>query len=82
MGRKFKRIGIIGKYDSPNLSRPLAQVISFLVRIGYQVIVDSRAAAQLEPGEVRPVDGDEIGGQFAHQHSVRTCIDMFRRCPS
>ena len=45
MGRKFKNVGIIGKYDSPNLSRPLAQVIAFLVRTGYQVVDDDRAVA-------------------------------------
>jgi NAD+ kinase len=61
MGRKFKQIGIIGKYDSPNLSRPLAQVISFLVRIGYQVIVDSRAAVQLEPHTLKTAPLEEIG---------------------
>ncbi len=61
MGRKFKQIGIIGKYDSPNLSRPLAQVISFLIRIGYQVIVDSRAAVQLEPHTLKTAALEEIG---------------------
>ena len=61
MGRKFKQIGIIGKYDSPNLSRPLAQVISFLVRIGYQVVVDSRAAAQIEPHTLKTATLEEIG---------------------
>lgn len=61
MGRKFKQIGIIGKYDSPNLSRPLAQVVAFLVRLGYQVIVDSRAAAQLVPHTLKTAALEEIG---------------------
>jgi NAD+ kinase len=61
MGRKFKIVGIIGKYDSPNLSRPLAQVIAFLVRLGYQVVVDSKAAAQLEPHTLKTAPLDKIG---------------------
>ena len=61
MGRKFKNVGIIGKYDSPNLSRPLAQVIAFLVRLGYQVVVDSKAAAQLEPHTLKTAPLDKIG---------------------
>ena len=61
MGRKFKNVGIIGKYDSPNLSRPLAQVIAFLVRLGYQVVVDSRAAAQLEPHTLKTEPLETIG---------------------
>jgi NAD+ kinase len=61
MGRKFKNVGIIGKYDSPNLSRPLAQVIAFLVRLGYQVVVDSRAAAQLEPHTLKTAPLETIG---------------------
>ena len=61
MGRKFKNVGIIGKYDSPNLSRPLAQVIAFLVRMGYQVIVDDRAAAQLEPHTLKTAPLEKIG---------------------
>ncbi len=61
MGRKFKNVGVIGKYDSPNLSRPLAQVIAFLVRLGYQVIVDSRAAAQLEPHTLKTASLETIG---------------------
>ncbi len=61
MGRKFKNVGVIGKYDSPNLSRPLAQVIAFLVRLDYQVIVDSRAAAQLEPHTLKTAPLETIG---------------------
>lgn len=61
MGRKFKNIGVIGKYDSPNLSRPLAQVIAFLVRLGHKVVVDDRAAAQLEPHTLKTAPLDEIG---------------------
>ena len=61
MGKKFKNIGVIGKYDSPNLSRPLAQVIAFLVRLGHQVVVDDRAAAQLEPHTLKTAPLEEIG---------------------
>lgn len=61
MGRKFKNVGIIGKYDSPNLSRPLAQVIAFLVRTGYQVVVDDRAAAQLAPHTLKTSPLEKIG---------------------
>ena len=61
MGRKFKNVGIIGKYDSPNLSRPIAQVIAFLVRLGYRVVVDDRAAAQLEPHTLKTAALDKIG---------------------
>ncbi len=61
MGKKFKNVGIIGKYDSPNLSRPLAQVIAFLVQLGYRVIVDDRAAAQLEPHTLKTAPLDKIG---------------------
>ena len=61
MGKKFKNVGIIGKYDSPNLSRPLAQVIAFLVQLGYHVVVDDRAAAQLEPHTLKTAPLDKIG---------------------
>ena len=61
MGKKFKNVGIIGKYDSPNLSRPLAQVIAFLVQLGYRVVVDDRAAAQLEPHTLKTAPLDKIG---------------------
>ena len=61
MGKKFKNVGIIGKYDSPNLSRPLAQVIAFLVRLGYHVVVDDRAAAQLEPHTLKTAPLEKIG---------------------
>ena len=63
MGSKFKTIGVIGKYDSPNLSRPLAQVITFLVTHGYDVVVDSRAAKQLEPHTLTVSDLDKMGGR-------------------
>ncbi|MEO6022964.1 MAG: NAD kinase [Burkholderiales bacterium] len=62
MGKKFKRIGVIGKFDSPNLSRPLAQVITFLVRLGHSVVVDSRSATQLEPHTLKVADLDKMGG--------------------
>jgi NAD+ kinase len=61
MARPFKNIGVIGKYDSPNLSRPLAQVIAFLVRLGHQVVVDDRAATQLEPHTLKTAALDQIG---------------------
>ncbi len=61
MGKKFKNVGIIGKYDSPNLSRPLAQVIAFLVQLGYRVVVDDRAAAQLEPHTLKTAPLEKIG---------------------
>jgi NAD+ kinase len=61
MGRPFKSIGVIGKYDSPNLSRPLAQVIGFLVRLGHRVVVDSKAAVQLEPHTLKTAPLEEIG---------------------
>lgn len=62
MGSKFKIIGVIGKYDSPNLSRPLAQVITFLVRQGHSVVVDTRSATQLEPHTLKVADLDKMGG--------------------
>lgn len=62
MGSKFKIIGVIGKYDSPNLSRPLAQVITFLVRQGHSVVVDTRSATQLEPHTLKVADLNKMGG--------------------
>lgn len=61
MAKPFKSIGVIGKYDSPNLSRPLVQVIGFLVRLGHRVVVDNQAAIQLEPHTLKTAPLDEIG---------------------
>jgi NAD+ kinase len=61
MGSAFKTIGIIGKYDSPNLGRPLANLVDFLERRGHAVIVDARTVTQLAPKKVRSEELDRIG---------------------
>jgi NAD+ kinase len=62
MGSKFRNIGLIGKYDSPNLAKPLTQLIAFLRGRGHEVVVDSRSARQLEPHNLRVEDLKQIGG--------------------
>jgi NAD+ kinase len=62
MGSHFKNIGVIGKYDSPNLAKPLTQLIAFLRGRGHEVVVDSHSAKQLEPHAFRVVETEQMGG--------------------
>lgn len=58
---EFKTIGIIGKYDSPNLGKPLTQLTQYLRGRGHDVVVDSRSAAQVAPLGLRMASLPDIG---------------------
>jgi NAD+ kinase len=61
MGSAFKTVGVVGKYESPNLGKPLTHLAEFLEARGHAVIIDSKSARQLEPHRYRTEDLAEIG---------------------
>jgi NAD+ kinase len=63
MAAQFKTVGIIGKPDAPNLSAPIAQLVSFLRRRAVKVVLDTRTAAQLDPATCAMAELDVIGKQ-------------------
>ncbi len=61
MSPSFKRIGIVGKYDSRNLAEPLEKLIAFLESRGVAVVLDHRSAAAVEAIQAPVVSLDDIG---------------------
>ena len=48
----FKSVGVVGKYDSTQLTRSLEKLIVFLQSRGKRVVVDNRSLESLPPGQV------------------------------
>jgi len=60
MESSFKRIAVVGKYDSQSLAGPLEKLIAFLEARGLSVVLDNRSAAALAPNRAPVVDLEEI----------------------
>ena len=56
MESSFKRIAVVGKYDSQSLAGPLEKLIAFLEARGLSVVLDNRSAAALAPNRAPVVD--------------------------
>ena len=61
MRSPFKKIGVVGKYDSPNLSRSLEKLVAFLQARRLEVVLDNRSASALPGGVAPAVSMDELG---------------------
>ena len=57
---KFNRVCIVGKYKSPEVARPVAQVIEFLQGEGVSCLVDDLTAQQLSGFKVDSGTMDEV----------------------
>lgn len=61
MANKFKTIGVVGKFESPNLGKPLGELIRFLEGKGLAIVVDSKSAHQLEPHSFKTAELKHLG---------------------
>ena len=61
MASPFHSVGVIGKYDSANLSRPLEQLIDLLQARGLKAVLDSRSAVSVASQSCTVVPLSEIG---------------------
>lgn len=61
MESSFKRIAIVGKYDSQSLAGPLERLITFLEARGVSVVLDNRSAAALASTRAPVVSMEDIG---------------------
>ena len=61
MASPFHSVGVIGKYDSANLTRPLEQLIDLLQARGLKAVLDSRSAVSVASQSCTVVPLSEIG---------------------
>jgi NAD+ kinase len=61
MAQSFRTIGVVGKYDTPNLTRPLERLIALLRGRGLDIVVDGRSAAFIADAACKVVDVEEVG---------------------
>jgi NAD+ kinase len=63
MQKLFKTIGIIGKYSDSRIANTILEVLSFLQKNGYKVVVDSKSAARLSPNTVIACEIELLGAK-------------------
>jgi NAD+ kinase len=63
MNPSFKTVGLIGKYNSPEIAEPLLKLGDFLVRRGVSVVVDRLTASHIGDNKYPVLALEEIGRQ-------------------
>jgi len=63
MSAPFKTVGVVGKFDGPNLAGPLERVVRVLRGRGLAVVVDARSAASLAAGGFRVAELTSMASQ-------------------
>jgi len=61
MQKLFKTIGIIGKYSDSRIANTILEVLSYLQKNGYKVIVDAKSATLLSPKTVAACEIELLG---------------------
>ncbi len=63
MQKLFKSIGIIGKYSDSRIANTISEVLSYLQKKGYKVIVDSKSATLLPQNTADACEIELLGGK-------------------
>ncbi len=61
MNAKFKTVGLIGKYNSPEIAAPLLKLGHFLTEHGIEVLIDQLTASNIFENGYRVLSLEEIG---------------------
>jgi NAD+ kinase len=63
MNPSFQRVGLVGKYKTPEIAEPLLKIGSFLARRGVKVLIDKLTASHIGANTYPVLELEEIGRQ-------------------
>ncbi|HQT81597.1 MAG: NAD kinase [Ferrovum sp. 37-45-19] len=61
MNTIFQKIGIVGKYNSHNLSTPMGRLIQFLEKYQLNYVLDPKSAASVPSREAEVIQAEDMG---------------------